>query len=503
MIHSKAIDVLKTFTKEELKQFSDFVRSPFFNKNKNLIKLYDALVKYHPEYEVENEKVYSKVYPFKVYSHDIMKKLMSEVFRVAEIFLSEIHFRKEKFYENKYLLDEYDSRNLDNLFLLKIKSLEDSIANNEIYPVSFFEKHRLERSKIYFNYNRESYKDSIESIIEANDMVLCHALDYIFYDYCQLEGAMLNYNIKTEFFSTKEFLINCNFENFLLRLSNSKNKNHFLYFQTNLILMYLYQENEKYFKDAKQVLIENSDELLKTLSEERIFFCFGTLEDYCLTKLRTSEKFIFQYFELCDFKIQQMINFYSGKYYMSFLEFGNIVKIALHLDKVDWTENFIRNFINFVGTEEKENIQNHSKALIEFQKKNYEISLEYTSKVKFSDISYKTESKILTLYNLFELSLYEETISGIDTIKHYIANTNELTKYRRDKLNITIKICLELIKLKLNPLKVNYSLIAQMKNDNSKLNLLQRKWNSEKIEELENLYFKKNKIKERKIIKSA
>ncbi len=61
MIHSKSIQVLKTLSEEELKQFSDFLRSPFHNKNRSLIKLFDVLKKYHPEYEVENEKVYSKV----------------------------------------------------------------------------------------------------------------------------------------------------------------------------------------------------------------------------------------------------------------------------------------------------------------------------------------------------------------------------------------------------------------------------------------------------------
>ena len=47
MIHSKSIRILKTLSKKELKQFGNFVCSPFFNKNRNLIKLFDVLKKYH------------------------------------------------------------------------------------------------------------------------------------------------------------------------------------------------------------------------------------------------------------------------------------------------------------------------------------------------------------------------------------------------------------------------------------------------------------------------
>jgi len=127
MIHSKSIQVLKTFSKEELKQFSDFLRSPFHNKNRSLIKLFDVLKKYHPEYEVENEKVYSKIYPGKKYNHDNMKKLMSEEFIILEKFLLHLKIRKENFVTDKYLLEEYMQRKLNELFLFKVKKINEKL----------------------------------------------------------------------------------------------------------------------------------------------------------------------------------------------------------------------------------------------------------------------------------------------------------------------------------------------------------------------------------------
>ncbi len=116
MIHSKSIDVLKTFSKEELKQFSDFVRSPLHNKNKNLIKLFEELKKYHPDYNVENEKLFERVYSGKVYNHDSMKKLTSELLGLAEEYLRFTGLKKENFENEFFFLKVLEYRRLDSLF---------------------------------------------------------------------------------------------------------------------------------------------------------------------------------------------------------------------------------------------------------------------------------------------------------------------------------------------------------------------------------------------------
>jgi hypothetical protein len=51
MEKSKVIDIFRTFSPDELKRFRDFVHSPFHNKNKNVIRLFEILKKYYPDFE--------------------------------------------------------------------------------------------------------------------------------------------------------------------------------------------------------------------------------------------------------------------------------------------------------------------------------------------------------------------------------------------------------------------------------------------------------------------
>ncbi len=46
MQKSKFIDIIKTFSKEELRQFRDFLHSPFHNTNKNVIKIFELIRKF-------------------------------------------------------------------------------------------------------------------------------------------------------------------------------------------------------------------------------------------------------------------------------------------------------------------------------------------------------------------------------------------------------------------------------------------------------------------------
>jgi hypothetical protein len=51
---SKIIDILRTFSSKDVKRFRDFLESPFFNESENLVKLYNSLLEFYPDFEDEN-----------------------------------------------------------------------------------------------------------------------------------------------------------------------------------------------------------------------------------------------------------------------------------------------------------------------------------------------------------------------------------------------------------------------------------------------------------------
>src|SRR5260370_5344844 len=109
MLKSKFIDILKTFSPKEFKQFRDFIHSPFHNSNKNVIKLYEIIRKYTPKFDsssIEKEKLFRKLYPGKKYNDTVMRILLSDLLRLGEEFLIQRRSRQNPFAENLFLLEE-------------------------------------------------------------------------------------------------------------------------------------------------------------------------------------------------------------------------------------------------------------------------------------------------------------------------------------------------------------------------------------------------------------
>ena len=53
MINTLLIDILRTFSAEEIKKFREMISSPYFNKQTPLIKLFDQIKIYYPEFRNE------------------------------------------------------------------------------------------------------------------------------------------------------------------------------------------------------------------------------------------------------------------------------------------------------------------------------------------------------------------------------------------------------------------------------------------------------------------
>ncbi len=77
MQKSSLITILRTLTPQEFREFGEFVKSPYFNKNEKVITLYNVLKKYFPGFD----------------SGSLTKE---KVFKDADVYTSVFIFEKEK-----------------------------------------------------------------------------------------------------------------------------------------------------------------------------------------------------------------------------------------------------------------------------------------------------------------------------------------------------------------------------------------------------------------------
>jgi len=113
MINYKAIDILRTFTKEDLKRFKDFLRSPFFNKSGKLAKFYDSLIVFYPEFNskfLKEEKLLKRVNPDLPFNKSTMLNLFSDLAKAAEKYFIQLGIQKNETESLDFLRDELFKR---------------------------------------------------------------------------------------------------------------------------------------------------------------------------------------------------------------------------------------------------------------------------------------------------------------------------------------------------------------------------------------------------------
>ncbi|MBK8983686.1 MAG: hypothetical protein IPM38_15555 [Ignavibacteria bacterium] len=61
----RLVNILKTFTKEEIKEFEKFVASPYFSRGRNLSPFFSVIKKYYPEFypdQYSAEKIFRELF---------------------------------------------------------------------------------------------------------------------------------------------------------------------------------------------------------------------------------------------------------------------------------------------------------------------------------------------------------------------------------------------------------------------------------------------------------
>ncbi len=123
MEYNKLYAILKTLTKEEISEFKRFINSPFYNQNPNVPKLFSEISTYHPDYNslnLKGEKLHEIIFPGTDVNKGSINNLITKLISLAEKYLAVRAFDKNETISVRLLLQEYEKRKLDALFISAI-----------------------------------------------------------------------------------------------------------------------------------------------------------------------------------------------------------------------------------------------------------------------------------------------------------------------------------------------------------------------------------------------
>lgn len=435
MHKSSFIEIIRTFSPKELIKFGDMLSSPYFNKNKNLIKLFDEIKKYAPSFDddnLEKEKVWNKMFPGKEYNYGIMKNLIHELTGLCEMFITLEYYVKAEYKYEMDLINSLYFRDLPKLSLSKTKSFENSFKkefdNNNIFSFTYYLENSvhvndLKQRLIYYYADK---RDNFESIdLACEHLLYCFLYESFIFFQNILQLKLTGNKTKPENL-LELFFKNLEESEFFNDLFDLISKKQDKISQTVIGFYYWYKtcsttDNSEHYFRFKNFLKENIT-MFPVDEWDSLYQGLATgLSNINLPNLENS----IETFEINQMIISNKMLFANGGL-INFTRFISIIENACCLSKTDFAEKFYHEHYRLLPDELKECVGYYSQARIRFAKSDYGETLNLLSRIQNEPLMLKYFAKNIYMMTLYEKNDVESFEFALDSFRHF-AKRNKLS----------------------------------------------------------------------------
>lgn len=445
MENSLLLTLLNSFEPNELKNFRSFLISPYFNKNKNVIKLFDYLTKMKKSefLPVTNEEIHINIFKEEKFNNENTKTIIYLLTRLCEKFLVIKSFEEDETEYNRRLLKIFDKKGLDKHFKIHQKRIEKKLPEvkrieiNTLYSDAEFEKTLIE-----FCTKRNLEKEMFTHELKLGENLMAAFFVDMFKQQNIFWRVSYLDNIKTNDFSTS--LLESTDLKKLFRIFEEKNFPYKdLLKPYYAIYCFLNDDGNFDIQRLKESIINNS-----IITENEKFILSTILVNTLYYKnLKMGNQFSRELFEA--FKMLLLLYKHSGEKHLRYTIFSNVLRMGLQLGEYEWTENFIKNSHVLLEPSIKLNMFNYSNAYLSFAKGDFDKCLEFESKINYDTFQQRYYLRDLRLCSLYELGKFETALSLIDSYKHFIKKDKSYSANMKKGYSTFLSIINDLIRLKL------------------------------------------------------
>ncbi|MBK9506769.1 MAG: hypothetical protein WBP31_03920 [Chitinophagales bacterium] len=474
MFQNKSIVILRTFTSQEVRQFDEYLRSPFFNKNQTIIQAFDIIKAWFPLFEhpnLERTLLYKLIFNNEQFDEQKLRYLMTDLTKHLEEYLCYKAISEEQIFKYHLLLYTYRLRRLDKAFLNTLKLAEKALNDQPRRDVSHaFYQYLIEEDRYRFMSDRR------EHLHETNLQQVVDNLDkYYILNKMRYSAEIIN----------NKNVVAINYKLFLYdEIMNHIRHNPLDYVPSakiyyNIILTLTEPENKIHYTNLLDLLKEHH----QLFSKEEIFEMYVYAKNYCIRKINHGDvEYIRELFDLYKVMLKDRIIFKEN--YLSQFDYKNIVYLGLRISEFDWVKNFISKYNEHLDPAIRQNAYTFNMAYYHFFQNNYDEVLTLLRSVEFTDFYYHLDSKSLLLKTYFELEETEALFSLIEAFKVYIKRNNLIPAYQKTGYINMIKLSSKLYKWKLNPKNNIQDIVDEFNNTKPVVDVL---WMRKKLETLQSL----------------
>lgn len=470
MKDTRLMKVIEQFSVAELRQLKKFVDSPYFNTNKNVCALLDFIRKYERDFKHEKfTQEYAAHYVFPDLKPDIsaITRLQSKLFKLVEKFIY-YNFKDEepdielvlmKFYYEKNLIPHFNS----------IHRRAQNIQGDYPYKDATYYYNQFRIETLYTGFQVAKIPGS-----QPDYQALIRALDIAYFiqkltSFCQILNyqrvAVVDFDM-TLMDEILDFLPKSPYRDIpVIQL-----------WHTALLLLKFPDQTEHYYQ-LKDLLYQYDDSV--SIVETRMLYTYLHNTTRVIFKDRPYYEALF---ELYTAQLQNGVIYING--YLLPTSLKNIVTVALRLEQVNWTEEFLVQHKDKIlpEYEDKDNVYSYSLARLYIEQKKIDPALGILNQIVSTDFYTNMSARKARLMVYYEVEYVDMFESEVNRFRVYLTNNQEtipqnwLQAYR-DFTNIIYNIY--------NTTKRDTDRLNQLKNQINDIQMLpEKKWLLEKLEAL-------------------
>jgi hypothetical protein len=410
-------------------------------RSKQLYNYFCILREYLTEsrkHQLLKNEVYLKLFPGRKFSGILMRRLDSDLGKLAIKFLAHAEFENDETNVGIKTASAL-SRKLPEIFFYKQINSTEHFTDDKKYDSNYYyNKQFLALLKNNYAYTKGEMLKKYDVNSEADNFIkytLCRALEI--YRNIENDKVILNIKNNTGFF-----------ENILAYAESNKK----IIYENDFIAMHYYEillnirKEDKYYFELKNLKSRIEDKL----NSNTLRNLYVTMVNYCVRKTNMGfTGFSTERFELDNEIMEKDIHSTGQNFDMNY--FLSSVRNAVSLGKHTWSEDFIKKYSIKLEPRHKTFAENYALGVLSYGKKEYGKALEHLAKINIEYSARKQQIKDLMIVIYCETGSIENALNLIDTSKHSLKNDKQIPEERKKTFNKFLNFTGKYIKLKLEP----------------------------------------------------
>ncbi|HEY6160193.1 MAG TPA: hypothetical protein VI112_03195, partial [Bacteroidia bacterium] len=405
-----------------MRLLSEFIRSPYHNKNKNIISFMSLLEQAHPAFSssrLDPKKVFREVFGSGKFKDVKVRALLSDTLGLTEEFLAWENRKKQGYSDIPFLLNELNARNQDVLFDIRSKKTnERNCQDRSFFLDRFLVSDALIRQK-WKQYDNKKEKLAGSGLFENALRQLTE-----FYAY---EGMLILTRMTILQYAIDYPVAMSESAERVLGLTDQIKDLPSVFRFLKLFQRVAGQNDDEAYRELRSKLLSKPDPVL---SRAELLMGLDLLSIYCFKRNATGSKDLLKDTFLV-LKRYTELNLHLENGFIEEAYFINMVIVALKNGEHQWARNYIHEQEHLLPKESRADVVHYCLGSVADSLKNYKEALLHLNQVQKPGMLIHMNIKCMLIKIYYGKSDMKQVIGTCRTFEKYLSNNSKLSEFQK------------------------------------------------------------------------